>query len=190
MLSNISISSERQSIFETTVHDSVLFSVFMLVQTSLLLGVFTFTSAVEYGYIVQPDITTSFTAIVLFTLCFIAFYTVSRCLYLYVGVIFTENAEYKLMLTNFQALYCTWGLTLYVPVLWVIFIGRFYNVALILLIISYITFRILLISRFFNIFFNENTRFLFFLLYLCTSEMALLVFMFEGMTILYNYIWH
>jgi hypothetical protein len=189
MLGNVTVGKERQSIFETTANDSVLLNAFMLFQSVVLLAIFTFAGATELGYFAQPDVPTSIRAIAALSLCFLAFYLVSCGTFFYFGVIFTENAEYKLLLTNFQAIFGLFGISLYIPVLWVLLFERFFIVAFIILIISYLISRALLIYRFINFFFNENTRFLFFLLYLCTSEMTLLVLLIVGMINMYNKIW-
>ena len=116
MISNIN-AGEQQSIFETTEKDSFLFSVFMIFQTFLLVGIFLFAAAVRYQFISNPTILTTLLAIGILLLVFSCFYLFKQALYSLFGSIFFEKSTNKMLFTNYQALFCTWGITLYIPVL-------------------------------------------------------------------------
>ena len=186
MISNISSSEKRQSIFETTEKDSFLFNTFMIFQTLLLLGIFTFSVAIKYHYFMNPDISTTILSVVVLLSIFFLFYYFKRILYALFGTIFIEKATNKMMLTNYQALFCTWGITLYLPVLWILLFDTSLFYPITFLIISFLIFKAILSFRFFNIFWNKNTGFFFFCLYLCAQEMVPLVFLYQGMIYIFK----
>ena len=188
MISNISSGEQRLSIFETTKKDSFLFTSFMTFQTLLLCSIFIFTTTVEYKYILKPDTVTTFTATGILLIILFIFFLFKRALYALFGHIFIEKSANKMLFTNYQAIFCTWGIFLYFPVLWILLVGKYFFIAITFMIISYLLFRLILIYRFFYIFFNKNTGLLFFSLYLCGQEIVPLVFLYEGLIYMYNII--
>ena len=188
MISNINSGEQRQSIFGTTENDSFLFSSFMTFQTLLLCSIFIFASVTEHKYLINPDAATTFTVTGILLIIIFVFYLFKKSLYALFGHIFADNSAYKMLFTNYQAIFCIWGIFLYFPVLWILLVGKYFFIAFIFIIISYLLFRTTLIFRFFYIFFNKNTRLLFFSLYLCGQEIVPLVFLYEGLIYMYNII--
>lgn len=188
MISNINAGEQRQSIFETTEKDSFFFNAFMTFQTLLLCSIFIFSLAVKYKYFIQPDLTTILLTIGILFIFLFLFYLFKKAVYAVFGYIFTERSAYKMMFTNYQALFCTWGIFLYIPVLWILLIGQHLLIAISAMTISYLLFRAILIYRFIYIFFNKNTGLLFLSLYLCAQELIPLVFLYEGLIYIYNII--
>jgi len=186
MISNMNAREQRQSIFETTENDSFLFSSFMIFQTLLLLSILLFLLAVEYEYIINPDFASTLLTIGFFFLLFFAFYLFKQVLYAIFSTVFIEKSSSKIMFTNYQALFCTWGISLYIPILCILLIDTHPLVSIIFLSISYLAFLIILSFRFFYIFYNKYTGFLFLSLYLCAQEMVPLVFLYKGMVYMYN----
>jgi hypothetical protein len=117
-----------------------------------------------------------------------AFYLLQRGLYYVFGYIFAKDDTRKLMFMNCQALFCVWGISLYIPVLWMLFVGKYFYIAYIIFIISYLSFRTILVYRFFHMFFYKNTGLLFLSSYLCSQEIIPLVFLSEGLIYIYNII--
>jgi hypothetical protein len=194
MISNINAGEQRQSIFETTEKDSFLFNTFMSFQTLLLFSIFIFSAAVKYKYIINPDTATTLLSLVFLFVFISAYFFIKRVLYALFGMIFVEKSTYKMMFTNYQALFCALGVVLYLPVIWILLIDSNFFLSIIFLIISFLAFKAILSLRFFYIFFNKNTGFLFFSLYLCAQEIVPLVFLYEGMVYIYsiietNYTW-
>jgi len=188
MISNISAGEQRQSIFETTEKDSFLFNFFMTFQTLLLFSIFILSAADKSQSLLHKDMVATLLSLgYLFVFCFL-YYLFKRGLYAIFGIIFIEQSTNKMMFTNFQALFCTWGIVLYLPVLWVLLFDTYLFLSIIFLIISFLTFKAILSLRFFYIFYNKNTGFLFFSLYLCAQEIAPLVFFYKGMVYTYNII--
>jgi len=186
MISNINAREQRQSIFETTEKDSFLFNTFMIFQTLLLISIFVYTAAVKYKLFIFPEIGPALLSLLFLFVLFFLFHLFKRVLYALFGIIFIGKSANKMMLTNYQALFCTWGVALYLPVLWILLFDTYLFLSIIFLIISFLVFKTILSIRFFNIFINKNTGFLFFSLYLCAQEIVPIVFLYEGMVYTYN----
>ena len=188
MINNINAGERIQSIFETTEKDSLLIHAFMTFQTLLLFCIFLFSIAVKYQYILHPNIEKTLLSLSVFLVLFFTFFLFKRILYALFGTTFIEKSAMKMMFTNYQSLFGAWGITLYLPVFCVLLFGQHFFVSIILLAISYLTFRVILIFRFIHIFFNKKTGLLFLSLYLCAQEIVPLVFLYEGMVYTYNFI--
>ena len=188
MARNINAGEKIQSIFETTEKESLWLNAFLLFQTLFLFCVFLFWVAVKYRYILDPDVGKMFRALGALLALFALFYLFKMTLYTLFGSVFIEKSTRKSMFTNYQALFNTWGIILYLPVLWILLFDRYFFIPVIVFIISYLIFRATLLLRFFYIFFNKNTGLLFFSLYLCAQEIAPLVFLYKGMVYTYNFI--
>ncbi|MDR2473843.1 MAG: DUF4271 domain-containing protein [Tannerella sp.] len=186
MTGNIIAGRDRQSIFETVERESFIFNAFMLFQSLLLSAVVTFIIASVGGLIAIDSIMTSVRHVLVLMLIYAIYYAYNQLYIALVGIIFLEKSKYKMMQTSLQSLFNVWGIILYLPTLLLLLTGQFLYIALIILIISYIASRIILIYRFFNIFFNRNTGFLFFSLYLCTLELTPLVLLYKVLTYFYN----
>jgi hypothetical protein len=188
MMNNIHASEQRQSIFDTAQRDSVLFNLFMNFQTLLLSSIFIFLISVDDNFFIKPDTATTFLAITCLLVALLVFYLFKRSIYGIFGYIFLEKDMYKMMFVNYQALFCVWGISLYLPVLWILLIGKYFYWAYTIFIISYLSFRITLVRRFIHIFFYKNTGLLFLSSYLCGQEIIPLVFLYEGLIYMYNII--
>jgi len=188
MISNINAVEHRQSIFETTEKDNFLVNTFMTFQTLLLCSIFIFYTTVEYKYFKIPDYATTLSIIGILLIVLFIFFLFKKALYAIFSNVFTNKTVTKMISTNHQALLCIWGIILYIPVLWILFIGKYFFITVIIVIISYLAFRVILIYRFIYIFFNKNTGLLFLSLYLCAQEIVPLVFLFEGLSYMNNII--
>jgi len=188
MIGNINAGEKGQSIFEARAKDSFLLNLFLAFQSLFLCSVFLFSTATKDGHFVRPDVMTTLLVLVFLFVVLFLFCILKRAIYHGFGYIFTERSLCNMMLTNYQALFCIWGVFLYIPVLWVLLIGEYLFVAYTIFIISYLVFRVILIYRFVYIFFNKNTGLLFLSLYLCGQEIIPLVFLYEGLISMYNII--
>ena len=187
MIQNIHIGKQRQSIFDTTERDRFLFNVFMTFQTLLLCAVYLFSIAVAYKYTPQPDVLTTLRAIALIWAALFLFYLFKLLIISILGKIFAEKSVYKTIFENYQSIFCTWGVLLYFPVLWMLLIGQNFSVALVIFFVSYLISRVILIYRFIHIFFNKNNGKLFIMSYLCGQEIIPLVFLYKGLIFMYNF---
>jgi len=188
MLSNISVGEQRQSIFESTEKDRFFFNAFMIFQALFLSALLIYLNLREYKYLITDDIKSVFIVLALISGLLFAFYLFKLAIYAFFGSVFITSSAKKVLFTNYQSLFCTFGVVLYLPVLWILLVGQYFFVANIMLIISYIIFRAVLFLRFFYVFFNKNTGLFFFSLYLCAQEIVPLVFFYEGLIYMYNFI--
>ncbi|MDR2680970.1 MAG: DUF4271 domain-containing protein [Tannerella sp.] len=188
MISNMNADERRQSIFDTTQKDSFLLNLFMSFQALLLCSIFIFLVSTEYNFFINPDISETFLVIAVLFVVLLAYYLFKRSIYGIFGYVFLEQNAYKTMFVNCQALFCTWGIALYIPVLWILLVGEYFFMAYIAFIISYLICRAILIYRFIHIFFYKNTGLLFLSLYLCSQEIIPLIFLYEGLIYMYNII--
>jgi hypothetical protein len=160
----------------------------MSFQTLFLCSIFLFLVSTEYNFFIHPNIPETFLVIAILFAVLLAFYLFKRSLYAIFGYIFLEQDAYKTMFVNYQALFCTWGISLYVPVLWILLIGEYFFIAYIVFIISYLIYKSILAYRLIHIFFYKNTGLLFLSLYLCGQEIIPMVFLYEGLIYMYNII--
>ena len=188
MVGNMNAGRKRQSIFDTIAKDSFFFNSFMIFQTLLLCSILIFLVIIEYKFIIDPDIKIIFTIIIILLIVLLLFFLFKKAVYVLFGHIFTDQATTKMLFTNQQALFSIWGISLYIPVLWILLIDKYFFIAVILMIISYLTFRAALIYKFIYIFYNKNTGLLFFSLYLCAQEIVPLFFLYKGLIYMYNII--
>jgi hypothetical protein len=188
MIGNINAGEQRQSLFDATESDSFMFNTFMTFQTLLLFSIFLFSVITGYTRFTNPDIPAIFIMTTVLFMILLLSYLFRKAAYNIFGRIFSGKSACKTMLVNYQGLFCTWGVFLYIPVLWILLVGEYLLMAYTLFIISYLIFRILLIYRFIHIFFNKNTGLLFFSLYLCAQEIIPSVFLYEGLIYIYNII--
>ena len=188
MISDINAGEQRQSIFGAIANERFLFNAFMIFQALFLCSFFIFSTISEYKYITNPDLVTTFkiTGILLFIM--FIFFLFKKLIYAIFGYIFADTSATKFMLTNHQALFCIWGVSLYLPVLWILLVGKYFLFAIITVIICYLAFRAILIFKFLHMFFNKKTGLLFLSLYLCAQEIVPLVFLYEGLFYIYNII--
>ena len=188
MISNTFAGDQRQRIFETTEKNSFLFTVFMTFQTLLLLSIYFFSASVRYRHMLNADIRTTFLSIGLLLVLFFIYYLFKRFLYAIFGTVFFEKPTNTMLFANFQALLSTWGIVLYVPVLWMLIFDDHLYITVIMLIFSFLLFKIIFVLRFVYVFYKKYTGFLFLSLYLCAQEIAPLVFLYEGMVFTFNII--
>ena len=188
MINNISAGAQRQSIFETTENDSFLLTAFMSFQTLLLLSIFLLTCTVKYQFIAHIDIATTLLYTGILLAVFLVFFFFKRVVYFLFGAIFIEQSAHNMMIINLQSLFHIWGVSLYIPVLWILLFDTHLWLPIIVLFISFLAYKITLALRIIDVFFNKNTGLLFLSLYLCAQEIVPLVFLYEGLVYIYNMI--
>lgn len=188
MISNIYAGNQRQSIFGTTEQDSFLFNAYLTFQTLLMFSIFVFSALVKSNYLTHPSLAKTFLSLGVILLLFAIFYLLKRALHTFFGIIFLEKSFNSIILTNFQSLFCVWGVVLYLPVFWILIFDAHFFFSFIILIISYLILIVVSSLRIINIFYNKNTGFLFLILYLCGQEIVPLVLLYEGMVYIFKII--
>lgn len=186
---------ERQNLFGSTIRENVFFKGFLKIQTLLLCAILFY--LIYHTYFRIQDQTTSNTLFTLAVFLFILtlFYLFKQCLYFIYGRVISENGKYRLWNTNYETLSYLWGISLYLPVLWLMFNNNSLRIVSLLFISSYILYRISVIYITIRIFYNKNTGILYLSSYLCAQEIIPLFFLYEGLNYLQNVIeistlWH
>ena len=150
---------------------------------------------VAYGYFNHLLENTVLISIGLIMMVLMLFYWCKRCFYYLLGVVFTDAPKYKFWKTNYNAIIGAWGICLYIPALWLVFVGSSIQIPVLLFVFFYILCRFVIIYKTIRIFHRKNSSFLYISLYLCGQEILPLVFLYEGIIYLYNFIesstlWH
>ena len=195
MMRDVVFVKERQNLFQTLGGSEVLFRNFMTFQALLLCSVCLFKITQTYGKFTFLTEDISLITIGLLFIILLFYYWYKRCFYYLLGVVFTDAAKYKFWKTNYNAIMGAWGVCLYVPTLWLVFVGASVKIPLSLFIFFYILSRFVIIYKTVRIFYKTNGGFIYLSLYLCGQELLPLVFLYESIIYLYNFIesstlWH
>ena len=196
MFSDVVYIKERQSFFEKGAVSDFYFRVFMMLQTLVLCTLFVFSYFYARGYLdfdlTLPNILFCIGGIFVIILLFFLF---KWLLYELTGMIFSDINKFRIWRNSYVAIMGAWGVLLYLPVAWSALWGKYPTISVILFVFSYILCRFAITYKTFRIFYRKNTGILYINLYLCTQEILPLVFLYEGMVFLYNFIkmstlWH
>ncbi len=187
---------ERKNLFDERIQKSGwFFHNFMIFQALFLCSIaFTVTGRI-YGLLnpvnsAQIILYIGITGFVLFL-----YYQFKRLSYSVFGSVFAEADKYNFWRTSYNAIMGVWGISLYIPVLWLAFVGSRVTIPIVMFIILYILCRFVIIYKTIRIFYKKSTGLLYISLYLCGQEILPLVFLYEGIVYLYNFIetstlWH
>lgn len=180
---------ERPSIFEKKFASDFFFRLFMIFQMLFLCSLFAF-SCLHKTDNLPFDLTgkSIMGCIAGIFLILWVFYLFKQGLYILTGSVFSDPLKYKLWRNSYVAIMATWGIFLYIPVVWSVFWEAYPTIPIILFVLSYILCRFAVVYKTLRIFHNKNTGLLYISLYLCTQEILPLVFLHEGVTFLYNFI--
>lgn len=195
MLKDAVFIKERHSLFESSAGTEWLFRNFMIFQALFLCSIAAFAYDRIRGNLQNMGEKEMFMTIGLFFTVLLLFYQFKRCCFSLLGYVFADPARYRFWKTNYNAIIGTWGVLLYIPVLWLIFVGSHVMIPIMVFVFLYILCRIVIIYKTIRIFHRKNTGLLYISLYLCSQEILPLVFLYEGMVHLYNFIetstlWH
>lgn len=195
MVRDVVFIKERPNLFEKVVGSEWLFRNFMTFQALFLCSIGVFAIARAYGYVHHLKENTVFLSIGLLWVMLSVFYCFKQGFYFLFGRIFTDPAKYKFWKNSYNAVIGAWGVLLYLPVLWLVFVGSHITGAFILFVIFYILCRFVIIYKTIRIFHTKNSNILYISLYLCGQEILPLVFLYKGIVYLYNFIeastlWH
>ena len=196
MLKDAVFVKERSNMFdEAGVRSSSFFRNFMTFQTLFLCSIAIFAIARIRGFVGNLGEKEVFISIGIAFIVLFLFYQFKQFSYCLLGSIFAEPERYRLWKTNYNAIMGAWGILLYIPVLWLVFVGIYVTIPILLFCILYILCRFVIIYKTIRIFHRRSTGLLYISLYLCTQEILPLVFLYEGMVYLYNFIetstlWH
>ena len=177
---------ERQSLFDTPRRESFFFNIFMGFQTLFLCTVFSFLVFCRFSEILEQTANQSAILLTIFFCILILFYIFKRFIYFIFGYVMLDKEKFKLWHTTYHTLFNLWGISLYLPVFWLMLDRERIAGSLIIFIFNFILFRLSVIYMKIRIFYNKNNGFLFLNLYLCAQEIIPLLFLYESLTYLYN----
>ncbi|MDR0750406.1 MAG: DUF4271 domain-containing protein [Tannerellaceae bacterium] len=195
MVRDVFYLKERLSLFETVIGNEFVFRNFMIFQSLFLTALSIFAVGHVYRLFEFPDIRTNLGLISIIFLSVLLYYYFKQFLYGLIGFVFTDPEKYKFWKTNYYAITGFWGVWLYIPVFWLVFIGNYIEIALILFAVWYVLYRFWLIYKSVRIFHIRSMGFIYIFLYLCAQEILPLLFIYECLVYLYNVIeksaiWH
>lgn len=195
MMRDVVYVRERQSLFEVSGGSEWFFRNFMNFQALFLCSVCLFAMTRAFGFINHLEEKTILMAVGLIMIVLLLFAWCKQCGYFLLGIVFTDAPKYKFWKTNYNAVIGAWGVLLYIPALWLVFVGEQIIIPVVLFIFCYILCRFVIIYKTIRIFHKKNTGLLYISLYLCGQEILPLVFLYQGIVYLYNFIesstlWH
>lgn len=195
MMNDLIFVKERQSLFQGTSSNDWFFRNFMTFQSLVLSGIGLFAIARIYGYTDNMTETAILFSVGLIFLVLFLFYQFKQGLYFLIGCVFASSEKYRLWKISYNAIIGTWGMLLYIPVLWLVFVGNYSVIPILLFVFFYILCRIVIIYKTIRIFHTKNTAILYISLYLCAQEILPLLFIYKGLIYLYNImetstLWH
>jgi hypothetical protein len=185
----------RQSPFAERVRDNLFFTGFLEFQTLFLCALFVF---LVYGHLVGFQNLRLFSTGGMLMIVFgvlTLFYQFKQCMYSLNGFVFNSKENHKQWKVTYHNLFYLWGISLYLPVTWLILDHKHLTETLFLFVFFYVFFRFTLIYMTIRIFYNKSAGILYLSSYLCAQEIVPLLFLYEGMNYLYNTIevstlWH
>ena len=195
MVRDVVYVKERHNFSQITGENEPLFRNFMTFQALFLASVciFKFSQAYGYFYFIMENI--ALVSIGLIMAILFLYYWYKRSFYYLLGIVFTDPLKYKFWKTNYNAIMGAWGVCLYLPTLLLVFVESKVEIPLFLFILFYVLNRFVIIYKTIRIFYKTNRGFIYLSLYLCAQEFLPLVFLYEGILYLYNFIesstlWH
>ena len=196
MLKDAFLVKERQNLFDDVIGKSIFFfRNFMTFQVLFLSSIALIAVGRIYGFVNYAEWQAVLSAIgTVFCVLFL-FYQFKQLSYYLLGFVFSPPDKYKFWKKNYNAIMGSWGMLLYIPVVWLMFVGSKTLAPVILFCIFYFLCRFVIIYKTIRIFHKKSTGLLYISLYLCGQEILPLVFLYEGMVYLYNFIetstlWH
>lgn len=178
----------RQSLFEVPVKENAFFHIFMLLQPIFLCGLILFVSLYKLGYSPAETTLSILKSIGFYTAILGVFFVIKQCFYLVLGLVFGDIDKYKWWKNGYDAIMSVWGVTLYIPAIWLILVGIDGMIPVILFVTLYILCRFAIIYKIMRIFYTKNKGLFYISLYLCAQEILPLFFLYKGMIYLYNFI--
>ncbi|MGM9760392.1 MAG: DUF4271 domain-containing protein [Parabacteroides sp.] len=195
MLHDIFFLKERQNSYEKNEGSEWLFRTFMQFQALFLCSLSLFAISRHFGYAESFDRRSTGALIFMLFGVLWLYYFCKQIFYRLFGMVFTDREKYRFWKTHYNALMGTWGVLLYIPVLWLVFVNSSGTAPIILFFLLYIAWRFVIIYKTIRIFYKKNTGLLYISLYLCGQEFLPLILLYQGMDYLYNFIetsalWH
>ena len=179
---------DRLSLFEEASGNETVFRNFMIFQSLFLCSLTLFLLSRKMDYIADyPDLASNMKIIGFIFIALTTFYLFKQAMYIAIGAIFTTPDQYRNWKVGYTAATGLWGVFLYLPVLWLSFIGIHAKVAIIMFVFLFIVWRLVIVYKSIRIFNIKSIGILYIFLYLCGQEILPLLFLYEGIKYLYNF---
>lgn len=192
MVKNVFQVKHRASLFEMPIGDNIgnawVFHSFMTFQALFLSSVFLFTIAEQNNRLPVSGVTDVFLFLGITFLLILLFYFFKQAMYKVLGWVFVDKESLDLWETSYQATMGLWGVLLYIPVTWLLFVDYFPSFSIPLFVFLYFLCRFVIFYKTIRIFYIKKSGFLYLILYLCGQEIMPLFLLFKGTVCLYNFI--
>ncbi len=189
MIKNAVFLKERHNLFdETTGSGGAIFHSFMLFQALMLCSLCLFLTTRSQGLLNNLNYKQTLITIGTIGGILFLFYIAKQFIYLLIGFVYTTPDKYGLWKKNYNAIMGLWGVLLYIPAIGLILIGSLTETFVLLFIIFYFLCRFVIIYKTIRIFHTRKLDYLYINLYLCAQEIIPLIFLNEGLILLYNFI--
>lgn len=183
---------QRASFFEITLGDNIgnewIFRTFMSFQALFLSSVYIFSSGLRHGAISITRATDVFLYLGITFFSIVLFYFFKVGIYKTAGWIFVDDEHLDLWKANYNAVIGLWGVLLYIPVIWILFVDHYPGQSILLFVFLYFLCRFVIFYKTIRIFYIKRGSFLYLILYLCGQEIAPLFLLYKGIFCLYNFI--
>ncbi len=177
---------ERSSIFvsstvnETQLRVSLLFTLFFIE------GIFLY--RFSGNFFIEDTAISVFLSVITLSFAAFFFYFAQIIIFRILGYIFSCRTETNLLIENFISVNALLGIVLFPIALLYVYIPQSSGLLLISAIVCYILARIIFIYKVIKIFLRDIDGILYFILYLCTLEIAPLFLMYRGALFFYSFI--
>ncbi len=169
---------------------------FYLIFQALALSSLAITQEAYYlGFLNNIDKEKLLLVVVSTFLSVLVFYLIRRIIYYLLIYTFSRQDVYRQWVIIYNSLISVWGISLYLPVIGMSFLGNYHFWAVCLFIIFYILFRFAIIYKSIRLFYIKKFDLFYLSLYLCAHEILPLLIAYKGFVFLYNFIeksalWH
>lgn len=169
--------------------------IYLIFQALTLTSVVITQEAYHLGFLSSIDKEKLSFALVLTFLSVLLFYLIRRIIYYILIYTFSRPGVYRQWVILYNSLISVWGISLYIPVICMSFLGNYHIWAVCLFILFYILFRFAIIYKSIRLFYIKKFDLFYLSLYLCAHEILPLLIAYKGFVFLYNFIeksalWH
>ena len=171
------------------------FNGFMTFQALLLSGISAFLSAYHSGLLYNLDEKKLAVSITGSFLLVLVYYLLRRAIYYLLIYTFADEEYHRQWKLNYNSAIGIWGISLYIPVIWQVFVGNSYHFLVALFVFLYISCRFVIIYKSLRLFYTKKFDLFYLSLYLCAHEILPVLILYKGFIYLYNFIeksalWH
>lgn len=178
----------RQNLFESNVKDSFFFRLFLVIQPLFLCSVILYVGMKNLGKVDFSNPLYVLACIGINFLVFAFFFILKQVFYYLWGYVFAEKEQYDSCRICYNSIISLWGVSLYIPSLWIVFVGNEHILPTIMFVSFYFLSRFAIIYKIIRIFHIRNKGIFYISLYLCAQEILPLYFLYRGIVYLYNFI--